>query len=126
MKINIQYIFSFLILLATEILIALFVHDKFIRPYIGDVLVIILLYCFIRSLFRKIRFLPYYLFSFGVIVEILQYFKIVYLLNLQNNKILSIIIGSSFDIKDILCYLAAMVILIIWEKIENVKLSEVE
>lgn len=126
MKINIQYIFSFLILLATEILIALFVHDKFIRPYIGDVLVIILLYCFIRSFFRKIRFLPYYLFLFGVIVEILQYFKIVYLLNLQNNKILSIIIGSSFDIKDILCYLAAMIILIIWEKIEKAKFSEVE
>ncbi|NMC57010.1 MAG: DUF2809 domain-containing protein [Eubacteriaceae bacterium] len=121
MKINIKYIFSFLILLTIEVLIALFVHDKFIRPYIGDVLVIILLYCFIRSFLRKIKFLPYYLFLFGIIAEILQYYKIIYLLNLQDNKILSIIIGSSFDIKDILCYLAAVIILIIWEKIEYSK-----
>lgn len=126
MKINLKYILAFLILLAIEILIALFVHDKFIRPYVGDVLVIILLYCFVRSFFIKIRFLPYYIFLVGVIVEILQYFKIVYLLNLQNNKILSIIIGSSFDIKDILCYFAAIIILIIWEKIEKAKFSEVE
>ncbi len=123
MKINIKYIFAFLILLAIEILIALFAHDKFIRPYIGDVLVIILLYCLIRSFVRKVKFLPYYLFLFGVIVEITQYFKIVYLLNMQNNKLLSIIIGSSFDIKDILCYFAAMIILIIWEKIEKAKFS---
>lgn len=126
MKINLKYILAFLILLAIEILIALFVHDKFIRPYVGDVLVIILLYCFVRSFFIKIRFLPYYIFLVGVIVEILQYFKIVYLLNLQNNKILSIIIGSSFDIKDILCYFAAIIILIIWEKIEKAKFSVVE
>lgn len=123
MRINIRYIFAFLILLAIEILIALFVHDKFVRPYIGDVLVIILLYCLIRSFFRKISFLPYYLFLFGVIVEFAQYFKIVYLLNMQNNKILSTIIGSSFDIRDICCYLIAMVILIIWEKIEKAKCS---
>lgn len=126
MRLNIKYILAFLILLTIEVLIALFVHDKFIRPYIGDVLVIILLYCFVRSFFIKIRFLPYYIFLVGVIVEILQYFKIVYLLNLQNNKILSIIIGSSFDIKDILCYFAAMIILIIGEKIEKAKFSEVE
>lgn len=123
MKINIKYIFAFLILLAIEILIALFMHDKFIRPYIGDVFVIILLYCLIRSFVRKVKFLPYYLFLLGVIVEITQYFKIVYLLNLQDNKILSIIAGSSFDIKDILCYLAAMIILIIWDKIEKIKFS---
>lgn len=121
MKINIKYIFVFLILLKIEVLIALFVHDKFIRPYVGDVLVIILLYCFIRSFLKKVKFLPYYLFLFGVIVEFAQYFKIVTLLNLQNNKILSIIIGSSFDIKDILCYFAAMIILIIWENIEKAK-----
>lgn len=126
MKINKKYIFAFLFLLIIEILIALFVHDKIIRPYIGDVLVVILLYCLIRSFFKKIRFLPFYLFLFGVVVEFAQYYKIVYLLNLQHNKILSIIIGSSFDIKDILCYLAAMIILIIWEKIENSKFSKVK
>lgn len=121
MRINIKYIIAFLILLTIELLIALFVHDKFVRPYIGDVLVIILMYCFIRSFIRKIKFLPCYLFLFGVLVEILQYFKIIYLLGLQDNKILSIIIGSSFDIKDILCYLAAAILLIIWEHIEKAK-----
>ena len=36
------------ILLLTEVLIALYVHDAFVRPYIGDVLVVIVIYTFIR------------------------------------------------------------------------------
>jgi len=36
-------------LLLIEILIALFVHDEFIRPYVGDALVVIVLYCECRK-----------------------------------------------------------------------------
>ena len=35
-----RYFVIFLLLLIIEVLIALYVHDDFIRPYIGDVLVI--------------------------------------------------------------------------------------
>ncbi|MHC1686040.1 MAG: DUF2809 domain-containing protein [Clostridiaceae bacterium] len=120
MKINIKYIVSFIVLFIIETIIALFVHDQFIRPYFGDMLVVILMYTFIRGFTKKtIKFLPIDLFIFAAIVETAQYFKIVDLLHLQNNKAATIIIGSSFDIKDILCYLVGSVILIAWEKIEK-------
>jgi hypothetical protein len=117
MKINKKYIFVFLILLLIEIMIALFVHDTIIRPYIGDVLVVFLMYSFIRGIVgKKIRLLPLYLFVFSALIEMAQYFQIVKLLNLQHNKFFSIIIGTHFDIKDILCYLVASLILVLWEK----------
>jgi hypothetical protein len=74
------------------------------------------MYCFIRGVVgRKIRLLPLYLFVLSTLIEIAQYFQIVKLLNLQNNKFFAIIIGTHFDIKDILCYLIASIILILLE-----------
>ncbi|EOR20475.1 hypothetical protein A500_16975 [Clostridium sartagoforme AAU1] len=93
-------------------------HDNFIRPYIGDILVIILMYTFIRGVIdKKIKILPIYLFLFASFVEVMQYFKVIELLNLENNKVASIIMGTSFDIKDILCYFIGSMILIIYENI---------
>jgi len=118
MKINKKYIISFFVLFIIEALIALFVHDNFIRPYIGDILVIILMYTFIRGVIdKKIKILPIYLFLFALFVEVMQYFKVIELLNLENNKVASIIMGTSFDIKDILCYFIGSMILIIYENI---------
>ncbi|GAE89989.1 DUF2809 domain-containing protein [Acetivibrio straminisolvens] len=122
MKINLPYLIAFLALLIIEIIIALFVRDAIIRPYVGDVLVIILLYTFIRGIFQKpLKYLPVFLFIFALAVEIAQYYQIARLLNLQSNKIVSTIIGSTYDIKDIVCYLLGTVILIIWERLEKAK-----
>ncbi|MBU3092130.1 DUF2809 domain-containing protein [Clostridium sp. CF011] len=118
MKINIKYILSFIILLITETIIALFINDTIIRPYIGDILVVILMYTFIRGFIQKpIKFLPIYLFFFASAVELGQYYHIVDLLHLENNKMISTIIGTSFDIKDIVCYLIGSILLVVWEKI---------
>lgn len=117
MKIDKKYLGAFFILLLVEIFIALFVKDNFIRPYVGDILVIIVLYTLIRGFVgKRIRFLPIYLFLFGVLVEFLQYINIVKILNLHNSKFFRILIGTSFDIKDIVCYLIGTIILILWEK----------
>lgn len=116
MKINFRYLKAFIAIFLVELFIAVFVHDRIIRPYIGDILVIVLLYTFIKIFTkREIRLLPVYLFVFAAFVEGMQYFNIVKVLGLENNKVLSIIIGSTFDIKDILCYLAGSVILLIWD-----------
>jgi hypothetical protein len=120
MKMDMKYIFIFLILLIAEIIIAFFVKDAIIRPFIGDVLVIILIYTLIRGLMKKsIKLLPVYIFLFAFTVELAQYFNIVDALDLQNNKVISTIVGTTFDIKDILCYLVSTVILIIWNRIEK-------
>jgi hypothetical protein len=92
--------------------------DKIIRPFIGDILVVILMYTFIRGIIQKpIKGLPIYLFLFATIVEITQYFHLVDRLGLSDNKLLATIMGTSFDIRDVLCYLAGTIILIAWEKI---------
>ena len=106
MKIQrLTYTILFLILLLTEILIGLYVHDNFIRPYIGDVLVTILICCLFRAIIPKgIRLLPAYVLIFAAFVEFTQYIRIVEILGLENNRLLSTIIGTSFSHIDLVCY----------------------
>lgn len=116
MKNNIPYILSTLMLLTIEVLIALFCHDNFIRPYVGDVLVVVVIYTFLRIWIpSNVRLLPLYIFLFATCVEVLQYLRIVELLGLENNAFFRVIIGSVFDIKDIICYFIGCVFLGILE-----------
>lgn len=48
MKKRIFYIISFLVIFCIEVFIALYVRDSFIRPYMGDALVVVLVYSFVR------------------------------------------------------------------------------
>ena len=115
-----KYLIVFTIVLIIEIIIALFVKDTIIRPYVGDILVVILVYSFIRSIVEKrIKFLPIYVLIFATMVEIAQYYRIVEVLNLNNYRVISIIIGASFDFKDILCYIFGAIILLIWEEVDK-------
>ena len=116
MRKRLFYLTATLVLFAIELCIALFVHDRIVRPFIGDVLVVILIYAFIRIFIpEKVRVLPLYVFIFAAAVEILQYFRIVEVLGLQGNKVMSTIIGTSFDIRDILCYFVGCAFCGIWE-----------
>ena len=100
-----------------EVLIALYVHDQIVRPYIGDVLVVILIYCFIRSFLEvKVWAAAIFVLLFAFGVETLQYLSIVNKLGLQHNKIARVVIGSSFEWIDILCYLSGIIIVLITEK----------
>ena len=91
--------------LAVEVVIACYVHDRFIRPYVGDVLVVVVVYCFVRIWVPQgVRLLPLYVFLFAAGVEVLQYFHLVELLGVGNNTFLRFVLGWGFDLKDILCY----------------------
>lgn len=60
------YAICFIGLFIVETLIALFVRDAFIRPYMGDVLVVILIYCFARIFITEpLRGLPLWIFLFA-------------------------------------------------------------
>lgn len=96
------YVAMSFFLLAAEICIALFVHDNFIRPYFGDVLVTILLCCLCRVVLPKFRpAVPVFLFA--VAVEFTQRLGLVKMLGLQRT-IFAVILGTSFSWIDILCY----------------------
>jgi hypothetical protein len=114
---NKKYFIIALLLFFIEVLIALYVHDRIIRPYIGDVLVVILIYCFIKS-FLKLPVLPVAsaVLIFAFMVETLQYFKIVEVLGLQHIKLARIIIGTSFAWMDMLTYIAGIAIVLIAER----------
>lgn len=117
-KIRVKYAVITLLLMVIEVLIALFVHDKFIRPYIGDVLVTVLICTFLRIFIPKgVKLLPLYVFIFAAGVEVLQYFRIVEMLGLSDNRFFSILIGSVFDVKDIVCYGVGCVVFWVVEKI---------
>lgn len=116
MKIDKKMLVMSLIILLIEIVIAFFVKDQIVRPYLGDILVVILIYTFIRIFdHHKIRGLAFYIFSFAVLVEVSQLIGLVELLGLESNKVAVIVMGSTFDIKDIICYAIGTVLVLIYE-----------
>lgn len=111
------YCVAFFLLLAVEVCIALFVHDAFVRPYLGDVLVILLLFCLGRGpLGIRGKWLTFAVTALGVAAEVLQYFHLADKLGLKASSPLRIILGSTFDRADLLCYLAGGALLAAWER----------
>ncbi|MUP46476.1 DUF2809 domain-containing protein [Gramella sp. BOM4] len=100
-----NYLAGFLILFVIEILIAIYVQDDFIRPYLGDFLVVILIYCFLMGISRMSvmkALISVLLFSF--IIEFFQLINIVKVLEYQLPELFFIILGSSFSVWDLLAY----------------------
>lgn len=93
------------ILLIVEVLIALFLHDPIIRPYIGDTIVVILIYYFLKA-FIEVK--PIYLIVgtviFAFCIEIGQYFNLVKILGFEHNPIMRCIIGTGFSWIDLIAY----------------------
>ena len=52
----------------------------------------------------NVRRLPVYVFIFAAVVEIGQYFDLVALLGLADNRIISIALGRTFSWMDLVCY----------------------
>ncbi|MBK8735924.1 MAG: DUF2809 domain-containing protein [Saprospiraceae bacterium] len=118
LKFNSRYFALALLILVVEILIAIYVHDSFIRPYIGDLLVVIFIYCFLKSFVSlSTSKAALYVLLFSYFVEALQYFRIVQHLGFQRNNLARIIIGTSFDWKDILMYTIGIVTVVIIESV---------
>ncbi len=124
-KIKLTYFLVFTILLVTEILIALFVHDGFVRPYIGDVLVVGVICAFLRLFVpEKIRFLPILTSVFAAGIELLQLFDFVDVIGLSGSRFFGILLGRTFDIKDIICYAVGGLIFFAAENLARRKTHE--
>jgi hypothetical protein len=115
---NKTYFVLSILLLAVEIFIALYVHDQIIRPYLGDVLVVILLYCFVKSFFNlPVNLAAIAVLLFSYLIETLQYFNIVKRLGLENSSLANTIIGNYFTWVDILAYTLGFLMVLGFEKI---------
>ena len=96
------YFWIFLGLLLLEIGIDMFVHDDFIRPYVGDVLVTVLLCCLSRAVLPKLHpALP--VFGISLAAELWQWLGLTLKLGLEGT-VLGVILGTTADWKDIMCY----------------------
>jgi hypothetical protein len=108
-----NYFILAILLFITEILIARYLHDNIIRPYGGDFLVVMLIYCMVKT-FLNTSIVPTAIavLLFAYVVEILQYFRLIALLGLQHSRLACIIFGTSFSWTDILCYTLGIAVVI--------------
>ena len=83
-------------------------------------LVVVVINTFLRIWIpNKIKLLPLYVFLFAAGVEVLQYFEIVKILGVEDNTFLRILLGSTFDPKDIVCYGVGCFGIFLVERIER-------
>lgn len=90
-----------------ELGIALFVHDRLIRPFLGDVLVVLLIYCALQMVFRAPgRKMALFVLALACLVECLQAVDYVAWLGVDRVPWLSVALGRTFSWEDFLAYLA--------------------
>lgn len=104
------YAAVFAVLFAVEIIIGLYVHDQFVRPYIGDMLVVVLLWALVRMIipFRAI-WLSGAIYVFAVLVELSQMIPLVDFLEIEN-RLIRVLMGTSFAVGDLFAYAAGCIV----------------
>ena len=124
MKFNPKYFLIAVAIFVAEILIATKLKDIFfVRAYLGDVFVVMLMYYFIKAFFDfDATKLIIRIFILSCLIEFLQYFHFGELLGFKDNRIVMIVLGNSFSWIDILCYFAGCLTLYL---IEVRKLSKI-
>lgn len=120
LKFNRRYFTITLLLFAVEFIIGADFHDTIIRPYGGDFLVVILIYCIVKSFINA----PVIKTALAVLVlsyliEISQYFHLVALLGMQHSKLARIVLGTSFSFADLLAYTLGIGLVIVVENLQT-------
>ena len=115
---NPKYLLLTIILFLVELIIALFARDTFIRSFVGDLLVVVLIYCFLR-IFLNISYwkIAFGVFLFACLIEILQYFDYVKLLGFEHSQIMATLMGRVFEWTDFLAYFTGFLIILLCKKI---------
>lgn len=116
------YFLLALLFFVIEVIIALFIKDNFIRPYFGDFLVVIFIYCAVRAFIRSspVKIATGVL-VFALLIEVLQYFRIVDRLGLAGNRFAKTVIGYGFSWWDILAYTLGIITVLIVERFSSTK-----
>ena len=100
-------------LFCVEAFIAAFLHDRFVRPYVGDFLAVIFLYCLVRSMVTtpvRPTVAAVLLVAYGI--EVLQYLHLLTYVGLQHSRLAALVLGTHFEWGDMLAYtLGALCIL---------------
>lgn len=91
--------------LGIEIAIARFVHDDFVRPYLGDSLAVVAVYLALRAVTPLgVVAAVAIAFAFACAIEVGQFFHLVDLLDLGTNWVARMVLGTTFGLTDFLAY----------------------
>jgi DNA integrity scanning protein DisA with diadenylate cyclase activity len=122
LKFSLKYFLLTIAIFLIEVLIATKLKDIFfVRAYLGDVIVVILIYTFIKCFFtiNNNQKLIFGILIFSCLVEFAQYFNIAEKLGFRRGSLMYIVIGNSFSWIDILCYAAGCLLLYIFVKLQK-------
>ncbi len=110
------YFVLFIIILLIEVCIAYFLKTGFIRHTFGDFLVVILLYCLLKSFINiKPITMAIIVLFISFIIEFLQLTPFLEWLNLHDNTLAKTVLGSTFHITDLVAYTLGIITIIIAE-----------
>ncbi len=99
------HLFVALAVLAIEIIIATCVHDTFIRPTVGDFLVVVLIHFTLRAFLRiSISTAAWATWLFSFAVEGTQALGLIHRLGLADNTAAKLILGNTFQWSDLVAY----------------------
>lgn len=99
------YALATLALFLIEVAIALWVRDRFIRPFGGDILAVILVYCGLRAV-TTLPVVPAAIIAtaIGFAVEAGQALDMVDRLGLSGSPVARTVLGTSFAVEDLVAY----------------------
>lgn len=110
-----KFFLLFLILFGLETFIALYIHDQLVRPFLGDFLVIILVFSLFGTFTQgSVTALTLSALTFCYLVEYGQYHHILHQFELDQYRWLRIAFGTSFDMRDLLAYTLGAVAILSW------------
>jgi DNA integrity scanning protein DisA with diadenylate cyclase activity len=126
LQFSLKYLLLTILIFLVEVLIATVLKNIFlVRAYLGDVIVVMLLYAFVRIfVVVNTQKLILGILVFSCLVEFAQYFNIAEKLGFQPGSLMYIVIGNSFSWIDILCYAAGCFILYLWVIYNNSTLGK--
>ena len=117
-RLSFAYLASALAIFAVEVLIARFAHDDVVRPLLGDVLVIALIYCAVRGVLAfPVRWTVLGVFLFACAIELGQAIQLVARLGLEHNRLARIVIGTSYDPRDFAAYALGAALVLAGERL---------
>ncbi|MBD1856729.1 DUF2809 domain-containing protein [Leptolyngbya sp. FACHB-1624] len=104
----------FAILFAIVVMIALFFRDDWIRPLLGDVLIVMVIAYFVHAFVAvPLRKIAIGTLIFAYLIEFLQFLNLIDILGWRNSELAHLTIGSTFDWRDLIAYTLGIAIVLL-------------
>lgn len=115
-----NYFIATVFVFLTEVLIAKYLNDDFIRPYVGDTIATIFVYLFLMSFIRiKGNWAVLIALLFSYLIEFSQHVNLIGFLGLSENKAAILLIGKNASWEDIIAYTAGALIILFSSKLSK-------